>query len=431
MKFTIPTMVMMMFMSLYTTVDGVFVSNMVGELALTALNVVYPFSSVVIAVAVMLASGSSAVIALNMGQGRDREAKENFSFIILFAMVLSFAIMIPSAIWLRRIIRFLGSTPRIDQMCLDYLGIMVLATPLMVLQLLFQTFFVTAGKPRLGLILTGLSGVANIVLDAFFMGPLGMGVRGAALATAVGYAITALYGLFYFAFHRSGQLYFVRPRLRLDTLRKACLNGSSEMVNNMAVAITTLLFNFVGLRYLKEEGVAAISIILYAQYLMTSVFMGYSTGIAPVFSYQYGAGGDGEIRHLFRMSMSFVTALSLATFLLAFPLARPIALVFASHNDYVLNLAVEGFTLFAVSFLFTGVNIFTSSLFTAFSNGVVSGLLSLLRTFVFLVIALLVLPLCIGKNGIWLAVPLAEGAAVLLSLLALYLYRRTYHFTRA
>lgn len=429
MRFSVPTMVMMVFMSLYQTIDGIFISNLVGELGLTALNVVYPFTSVVIAVAVMLASGGGAVIALNMGQGRSREAKENFTLIVFFGILLSLLITLLGSVFLEQLIHFLGSTPRIDQLCRDYLWIMVLSAPLAVLQLLFQTFFVTAGKPRLGLLLTGLSGVANIVLDALFMGYWHMGVRGAAYATAVGYGISALYGLYYFSTHRHGQLYFIRPKLRWGVLKKSCLNGSSEMVNNMAVAVTTLLFNIVGLCYLQEEGVAAISIILYAQYVMTSVFMGYSTGVAPIFSYKYGAGDTAQIHRLFRLSMRFVTVLSLLVFLISFPLARPIALIFASHHPYVLSLAVYGFKLFAISFLFTGLNIFTSSLFTAFSNGLISGLLSLFRTFLLLTIALIVLPMKIGADGIWLAVPLAEGIAILFSLLALFCYRKVYSFS--
>lgn len=430
MKFSIPTMIMMVFMSLYQTVDGIFISNLVGELGLTALNVVYPFTSVVIGISVMLASGAGAVIALNMGQGNDQEAKENFTFIVSFAILLSLLITLLGGVFLEELIHFLGSTPRIDQMCRDYLWIMVLSTPLAVLQLLFQTFFVTAGKPRLGLLLTGLSGVANIVLDALFLAYWDMGVQGAALATAVGYGITALYGLYYFTFHRQGQLYFVRPKLRMNVLKKSCTNGSSEMVNNLSVAVTTLLFNLIGLHYLHEEGVAAISIILYAQFIMTSVFMGYSIGVAPIFSYKYGSGDEQQLHRLFRISMRFVTLLSLLTFLLAFPLAKPIALVFASHEPYVLDLAVSGFHLFAISFLFTGLNIFASALFTAFSNGLVSGILSFLRTFVFLIAALIALPMQIGADGIWLAVPLAEGVALLFSLYALYRYRNDYYFSR-
>ncbi len=421
MKFSVPTMIMMVFLSLYQTVDGVFISNLVGELALTALNVVYPFSSVVIAIAVMLASGASAVIALNMGEGKPREAKENFSFIILVAILISSAITILGLIFIKPLIYFMGATPRIYQMCYEYLQIMILSTPLVTLQLLFQVFFVTAGKPKLGLILTVSSGVANIVLDAVFVGTMQMGIRGAALATAIGYAITAIYGLAYFVFNRKGSLYLVKPKFRLEVLWKSCINGSSEMVNNLAIAITTLLFNVVGLRFLKEEGVAAIAIVLYAQFVMTAVFMGYSNGVAPVFSYKYGADDQAQIQKLFKISILFVTGLSVIVFLLALVVARPIAMIFAAHNPYVLQLAVHGFYLFSISFLFTGLNIFASALFTAFSNGLVSGILSFLRTFVLLVAALLILPAWIGAEGIWLAVPLAEGIAVIFSIIALCL----------
>lgn len=421
MKFSVPTMIMMVFLSLYQTVDGVFISNLVGELALTALNVVYPFSSVIIAIAVMLASGASAVIALNMGAGKDREAKENFSFIVLIAIVISSVIAILSLIFIEPLIYFMGATPRIYQMCYEYLQIMILAAPLATLQLLFQVFFVTAGKPKLGLILTISSGVANIVLDAYFVGVLQMGIRGAALATAIGYSITAIYGLAYFACNRKGSLYFIKPKFRAKVLWKSCLNGSSEMVNNLAVAITTLLFNVVGIHFLKEEGVAAISIVLYAQFVMTAVFMGYSNGVAPIFSYKYGADDQEQIHKIFRISIYFVAGLSGIVFLLAFVVARPIAMIFSSNNPYVLQLAVHGFNLFAVSFLFTGLNIFASALYTAFSNGLVSGILSFLRTFVLLVAALLILPAWIGAEGIWLAVPLAEGIAVVFSIAALCL----------
>lgn len=430
MKFSIPTMVMMVFMSLYQTVDGVFVSNLVGDLALTALNVVYPFSSVVIATAVMLSSGGSALIGLDMGLGEAHKAKQNFTLITLAAIVLSLIIMTLGMVFMEPMLHFLGVTPLIEVMCREYLVVMVLSTPLAMLQMLFQSFLVTAGKPRLGLGLTVLSGVANIFLDAYFMGVLNLGIKGAAWGTAIGYGITAVYGLFYFAVARSSTLCFVKPRIRLDVLKKACLNGSSEMVNNLSVAVTTLLFNIVGLRLLKEEGVAAISIILYAQYVMTAVFMGYSNGVAPIFSYKYGAGDKKQIQKLFRISMIFVAVLSGVVFVLAFFVARPIGMVFASQNRQLLDLAVHGFYLFAVSFLFTGLNIFASALFTAFSNGVVSGVLSFLRTFVLLVIALIVLPAVMGADGIWLAVPLAESAALVCSLWALYHWRKTYHLVK-
>ena len=416
MKFSVPTMVMMVFMSLYQTTDGIFVSNLVGDLGLTALNIVYPFISVVVAVAVMFTTGSSAVIALNMGLGEYRMAKENFTFIVLAATILTAIISILGLIFIRPMIDLFGATPKIYKMCYDYLVIMIISAPLCTLQILFQTFFVTSGKPRIGLFLTVLSGVANMGLDALFMGPMKMGMKGAALATSIGFTITACYGIYYFWVHRNGTLYFVRPKFRGRVLLRSCLNGSSEMVNNMSVAVTTLLFNLVGLHYLKEEGVAAISIVLYSQYVMTAVFMGYSGGVAPIFSFKYGAGDHKQIKKIFKISMIFVSVLSVIVCAMSYVLARPIGIVFASGSRSVLELSVHGFWLFAPSFLFTGMNIFVSALFTAFSNGLVSGFLSFMRTFVLLVAALLLLPYFIGAEGIWLAVPMAEGLAVVISL---------------
>ena len=430
MKSSLPPMVMLVFMSLYQTMDGVFVSNFIGELGLTALNIVYPFTSVVIAVSIMLATGASAVVARNMGQGKAQEAKENFTLVIVTGLVLSLVITLLGAWYIEDIIWFLGATPRIYEMCYDYLIVIIWSTPLAVLQLLFQTFFVTAAKPKLGLAFTVLGGAANIILDYLFLVVFPMGIQGAAVATAVGYSFLALFGLYYFTFHRRGQLYFVKPKLRWRVLGGACLNGLSEMINNLAVAVTTLIFNLVGIRYLREEGIAAIAIVLYAQFIMTSVFMGYASGVAPIFSYKYGAEDHAQIRKLFRISILFVGSLSVVTFLAAFPLAKPIGMVFAADNPYVLNLAVRGFWIFAVSFLFTGLNIFASALFTAFSNGAVSGLLSFLRTFVLLSLALVALPPIIGADGIWLAVPVAEGAALIVSVFYLVKYRKVYRYGR-
>ena len=428
MKFTIPTMIMMIFMSLYQMVDGVFVSNLVGELALTALNIVYPYTSILIAIAIMLATGSSAIIALNMGQKKQREAKENFSFIVLFSILLSIFIMTISYLFIEPILTLLGTTSRIYTYCYDYLKIMILSTPFCMLQLLFQTFFVTAGKPKHGLTLTILAGILNIVFDYIFIVIFDMGIAGAAYATSMGYGIVALYGLYYFLSHRKGTLYFVKPKLRLPMLKQACMNGMSEMINNLAIAITTYLFNIIGIRFLQEEGVAAISIILYAQFIMTSIFMGYASGIAPVFSYKYGANDQDQIHKIFKISISFTTIVSIFTFFLSFVVARPLSMVFASHSAYVLELSIKGFYLFSISFLFTGINIFASSLFTAFSNGKISGMLSFLRTFVFLVIALFILPALIGENGIWLAVPVAEGLALIFSIYAMVNNKDYYHF---
>lgn len=295
-RFVAPTVVMLVFMSLYQMVDAVFVSKFVGENALSALNIVYPFPSVVIAVSIMLATGGSAVIARNMGEEKRREAKENFSFIVLVGAVVGAVIVTAGVLFIEPVIYMLGATPSLYDYCYDYLFILILSAPLSVFQMLFQSFFVTAGKPHLGLTLTVLGGAANIILDYVFIVLCGFGVSGAALATSIGYSIPGFFGLVYFAVSRKGTLYFVKPVFRWRMLLKCCANGSSEMVNNLAVAVTTFLFNVLMLKYAGEAGVAAITIVLYAQFLMTSAFMGFSSGIAPVVSFNYGSRNVRQLK---------------------------------------------------------------------------------------------------------------------------------------
>lgn len=427
-RFAAPTVVMLMFMSLYQMVDGVFVANFVGETALSALNIVYPVPSVLIAVSIMLATGGNAIIARNMGEGEDRLAKENFSFLVLVGAAVGAGFLVFGLVFLGPLIRLLGATPHLYPYCRDYLLILVLSAPLAVFQMLFQNFFVTAGKPHIGLVLTILGGVANIVLDYVFMAMFHWGVAGAALATSIGYAIPALFGLFYFTFARCGTLYLVRPVFRGRVLLHSCTNGSSEMVNNLAVAVTTFLFNILMMKYAGESGVAAITIVLYAQFLMTSMFMGFSSGIAPVVSYNYGRQNTAQLQKVFRSSVGTVAVASLAVFVVAEFFSEPVIRVFSSSGSEVFRLAKHGFALFSVSFLFTGLNIFASALFTAFSNGRVSAILSFLRTFFFLVVCLLVLPLLWDVDGIWLAVPAAEALAFVVSVVYLVKLRHVYRY---
>ena len=427
-KFVAPTVIMLVFMSLYQMVDGVFVSKFVGENALSALNIVYPIPSMIIAVSIMLATGGSAIIARNMGEGKEREAKENFTFLVLVGAVLGAGFLIFGVLFIKPLIDLLGATSVLYDYCYDYLLILILSAPLAVFQMMFQSFFVTAGKPHLGLSLTILGGLANIVLDYVFIRMFHWGVSGAALATAIGYAIPGLFGLCYFAWERKGTLYFVKPVFRLNVLLHCCANGSSEMVNNLAIAITTFLFNILMLKYAGETGVAAITIVLYAQFLMTSGFMGFSTGIAPIVSYNYGSQNIGQLKRIFRISMYLVSAVSVITFIIAEFCSEGLIMVFTSSGSEVFELTKQGFRIFSVSFLFTGINIFASALFTAFSNGKISAVLSFLRTFFFLVICLLGLPLIFAVDGIWLAVPIAEALAFFISIYYLVKYKKVYHY---
>lgn len=430
-RFALPTTAMLVFMSLYQMVDAVFVANCVGDYALSALNIVYPVPSIVVAVSIMLATGGSAIIARNMGEGKGREAKENFSLLLLAGLVFSLAFLAVGVVFLNPIIRLLGATPALYGYCRDYLLVLLLATPLAVFQMLFQTFFVTAGRPHLGLVTTVLGGVANVVLDYLFVAVWQMGVEGAALATAMGYAIPALAGAVFFLGVRRGTLYVVRPVWRGRVLRSACTNGASEMVNNIAVSITTLMFNLLMLRYAGEAGVAAVTVVLYAQFLMTSVFMGFSSGVAPVISYNYGRKHRQQLRTVFRISLWVVVAGSVLVFFLSQLLGDWVVRIFAAPDSPVYDLARYGFRLFSLSFLFTGVNIFASALFTAFSDGKVSAILSFARTFAFLVLSLVALPVLLELDGVWLAVPVAEGLALVVSLYYLLSRRSDYHYLPA
>lgn len=427
-KFAAPTTIMLVFMSLYQMVDGVFVSRFIGDTALSALNIIYPVPSIIIAVSIMLATGGNAIIAKNLGEGKIEESKENFSMIVCVGFLFGFVFMLLGLLFIGPIIEILGATDKLYGYCYDYLFVLLLATPLAVLQMLFQSFFVTAGKPHIGLILTVIGGVSNIILDYIFIVILKIGILGAAVATSIGYAIPALFGLFYFTVHKNNSLYFVRPKFRKNVLLKSCTNGSSEMVNNLAIAVTTYMFNILTLKYAGENGVAAITIVLYAQFLLTSVFMGFSSGVAPIFSYNYGQKNDQQLHRLFKMSMCFILITSLIVFGISEIGSEYIISVFASKGTDVFLMTQHGFVIFGISFLFTGLNIFASAFFTAFSNGKVSAIISFLRTFVFLILSLIILPLIFELDGIWMAVPVAEALACFVSIYYLIQKRKQYHY---
>lgn len=427
-KFAAPPMIMMVFLSMYTMMDGVFVSNYVGANALSAINIVYPVPSVVIAIAVMLATGGSAILAKNMGEGKGREAKENFTLICILGLILGIIISIIGYIFIDDIIIALGATDLLYEYCYDYLSVLIICTPLSIFQMLFQTFFVTAGNPTRGLIITFMGGIANIVLDYLFIGVMQMGVSGAAIATVIGYSIPALYGVIYFAKNSTGTLSFVKPVFRSHVLIKACTNGSSEMISNLAVAVTTFMFNIIMLKYMGEDGVAAITIVLYAQFLLTSIFIGFSTGVAPIISYNYGEKNYTRIKKTFKTCIIFVISASVIMFLISFVFPDPIVRIFSKEGTDVYNIAMHGFSIFSISFLFAGFNIFSSALFTALSNGKISAFISLLRTFIFLIISMTMLPILIGYEGIWLAIPFAEFLGLIISIICILRSRKEYQY---
>lgn len=429
-KFTAPTIIMMIFMAVYQMVDGVFISNIIGTDALSAVNIVFPAISLLIGISIMLGTGGSAVIAKNLGEGRRREANSRFTFITAVGIGVGMICAVPGFILAGPLSELLGSTPAIYSYCVDYISVLSLSAPFAVLQMLFTCFFPAAGKPRLGLAVVAAGGMANIILDWFFMAVLDMGIKGAALATGIGYAIPAVYGLIYFSIKRDGLLRFERPKAEIKMLVLACFNGSSEMVTNLANGVTTFLFNIAMMRYAGENGVAAITVALYSQFLLTAVYMGYSGGIAPVISYNYGRRDASALRDTVRISLIFIAVNSTLWFILSMALEDVICGIFVRDSAQVRNIIGEGWKMFTFTFLLSGFNIFASSMFTAYSNGMVSAVISFLRTFGFLSTSILLLPEMIGIKGIWLSIPAAECLTLCISLFFFMRYRKRYGYSR-
>lgn len=426
-RFALPTMVMMIFMSLYSIVDGIFISRLLGTNALSAANIVYPVISIVFAVGIMLSTGVSALIAKKLGEGKDREAREDFSFLTLVSFLFGIAILLIGNIFIEPIVRALGSTDALLPYCVDYLSVSLLLAPAAMLQMMFQTFFVTAGKPLIGLMLTISGGVANMILDYLFMGPFNMGISGAALATGIGELIPAVIGLFYFLFTRHS-LYLTKPVVRFQVLKESCFNGSSEMVTNLSTAVVTYLFNITMLKFLGEPGVAAITIVLYGQFLFNALYMGFSMGVAPVISYNHGSQNLPLLKRIFKICIGFISISSILITIMALVSSPVIVEIFTPIGSATYDIAKTGFFLFSINYIFAGINIYSSSMFTAFSDGKVSALISFVRTFVLIVLNILLLPYLIGVNGVWLAVPAAEFMTLFLSVYLFYKKRDVYHY---
>lgn len=426
-KFAFPSMIMMMFMSLYAIVDGVFISRYVGSDALSASNIVFPVITIVIAVGVMLATGGSAVVARKMGEGNIIEARKDFTMLTILGFSFGVVVLVVGNIWIEPIVKLLGATPRLLSDCISYLSVLLYFTPLYMLQMLFQTFLVTAGRPNLGLGATIAGGVANIVLDYIFMGPMNLGVLGAAFATGIGQAIPAIIGFIYFFFCKE-ELYFVTPQFHKKVLKETCFNGSSEMVSNLATSVVTFLFNIIMLKMKGEEGVAAITIALYGQFLFNSLYMGYSMGVAPVISFNYGKKNQKLLKNIVKICFGFITLSSILILFLSLLTNQFVVEIFSQKGSKTYEIAVAGCFLFSFNYLFSGINIFSSSMFTALSNGKISAIISFMRTFVFLILSILLLPIFIGEPGVWLSVPVAEFFTIFIAIGFILCNRKKYNY---
>lgn len=426
--FAFPNMIMMIFLSLYTIIDGMFISGFVGTDALSATNMVYPVTSIEMAFSIMIATGGSAVIAKKLGEGSQKEARSILTALTILTAVLGVIIAVLSIVFLKPIVYLMGASQVQFGYCVTYLGLLSVFVPFFLLETMFQIFFVTAGRPGLGLIVTMSAGITNIVLDYIFMGPLKMGVAGAAVATGIGHVVVAVCGIVFFAFSKNNSVKFFKPDFNFKVIIRAMLNGSSEMVTNTATAVTTFLFNYEFLKFYGEDGVAAITIVMYFQFVFTSVFFGYANGVAPVISFKYGMQDIRQLKSIYRHSMIFIIVCSVGMFALSILSIGSVLKFFTSPDSGVYSLTLHGFKIYATSFIIMGVSIYASSLFTAFSDGLVSAVISFARTFIFLVGTVTVLPVVLGREGVWLAVPAAEAMGLAVAVFFLISKHKKYNY---
>lgn len=425
-----PTISVMIFISIYTMVDGIFVARFVNSTALAAVNIFMPINAMIFGFALMLGTGGSAIIAKKMGENKYQEARSNFTFIVLCGIVLGLLIMIIGLLFIQPLLKLFGAgaSTQLYDYTLTYAKIILWTSPFLIIHSMFQMLFVTAGKPKLSLIITVIGGSINIVLDYLFIVVMNMGIEGAALATAIGMVVPAMLGFIYFFYAKKSLLYFTKFKVEWSIFLGSCMNGSSEMVTNLSSSVVIFAFNLLMLKFIGVEGVAAVTIMLYVMFVLTPFFMGYSVGVAPLISYHYGGKNSEQLKRIVKHSMVFISASSIVVFVLSLLLGPHFIQIMAAKGSDVYEIAKSGFWIFSISFLFMGLNIFTSMLFTSLSNGKVSAIISLLRTLVFVLIALSTLPFIIGVNGVWIAVPLAEFLSNMVCAYFLFRNRKVDHY---
>ncbi len=411
-KFTLPTMAMMIFTSCYTIVDGFFVSNYAGKTALAAVNLIFPAVMILASTGMMIGTGGSALVAKTLGEGNAPRARRYFTLLVIFAFAIGSVLAIGGWFFMEPAATMLGATGQMHADASLYGRMMMISLPFFILQYAFQSFFVAAGKPKLGFLVIVIAGVTNIVLDFLFVGAFGWGLPGAALATNIGEFLGGLIPVLYFMRKRDTPLYFARPHLRWHVIGKACVNGSSEMVTNIAMSLVGILYNWQLLRYIGEDGVAAYGVIMYTAMIFSSIFMGYAIGSSPLLSFQFGARNRTEMRSLLWKSLGLIAVASVLMFLAGQELAEPLSAIFVSYDPELLALTTKAYRLYALCFLLMGFAIYASAFFTALNNGVVSAIISFLRTLVFQVAAVIILPKLFGIDGIWLSVTVGDALAV-------------------
>lgn len=427
-NFVMPSIGMMVFISIYGVVDGLFVSNFAGKTAFAAINLIMPFIMVLGGMGFMIGAGGTALVAKTLGENEKEKANRYFTIMVLFTIILGAFLTLIGIVFLKPISYFLGATEDMIGDCLLYGRIVIAFTVSFMLQNLFQNFLVTAEKPKLGLFATLGAGVANMVLDALFVGLFGWGVAGAAFATGISQCVGTAIPLIFFFKSKNSPLKFVKTRLEIKPIIRACANGSSELMSNISSSIVSMVYNFQLIRYIGENGISAYGVIMYVQFIFVSLFIGYVIGVAPIIGFNYGAKNVSEMKNIFKKSVILMGGAGIVLSILAFSLSSPLAHIFVGYDAELKALTVKAFRLFAPAFLLAGLNIFASSLFTALNNGLISAIISFLRTLVFQLASVVILPLIFDYDGIWYSITIAEVFAIIISLVFVVAKRRKYNY---
>ena len=427
-RFVFPSIIMMVFTSIYGVVDGLFVSNFAGKTAFASINLVMPFVMILGGIGFMIGTGGTALVSKVLGEGKKEKANEIFTMMIIFTFLLGALLAVIGVISMPWVAKFLGATEEMMADCVIYGRIVTGFTVAFMLQNVFQSFLIAAEKPKLGLLATVLAGITNMALDAIFIIVFKWGVAGAAIATGLSQCVGGIFPLIYFLRKNSSLLRLTKTKLEIKPILNACGNGSSELMSNISSSVVSMIYNFQLMKYVGEDGVSAYGVLMYVQFIFVAIYIGYAIGCAPITGYHFGARNHNELKNMLRKS-SFLSAVSgVVLTILAIALSSPLAKLFVGYDEELYELTRHAFRLFAYSFLLAGFNIFTSSFFTALNNGAVSAAISFMRTLIFQTSSVLILPIFLGVDGIWWAITVAEFFAFILSLIFLFAKRKKYNY---
>lgn len=427
-RYTVPSIIMMVVTSIYSVVDGIFVSNFTGKTQFAAVNLTMPFLMLMSVIGFMLGTGGNAIISKTLGEGDKKKANEIFSMLVYITIGCGLVFFVLGEIFMPQIAVMLGADDAMLDYCVLYGRIILISLTAFMLQIFFQSLLATAGKPQIGMGVTIAAGVANIILDFLFVGAFKWGIVGAAVATVTGECIGGIVPLIYFFTNNSSYLRLIKPKFDFKALLKTCTNGSSELMTNVSMSLVNMLYNLQLMKFYGQDGVAAYGTIMYVNFAFVAAFIGYSVGSAPIIGYNYGAKNEKELQNMFKKSLAVLSTFAIVITLASVLLAGVVAKIYVGYDQQLYNLTVMAFRLFATSYLIIGFNIFGSAFFTALNNGLISALISFLRTLVLQIVCIFLLPVIFGKNAIWLSITVAEIISLVVTSSLIITNNKRYHY---